>query len=351
MTKLSATIASIKELDAHAMAAARTRQDQLTKPQGSLGRLEELSIQIAGITGNPMPHVNNKCIVTMAGDHGICAQGVSAYPSEVTPQMVFGFLAGKAGVNVLAAHAGARVTVVDMGVASDLPDHPLLIKRKVARGTADFSCQPAMTREQALQAVEAGIEIVELEYKKGLDIVGTGDMGIGNTTPSTAIAAVITKKPVVEIAGRGTGIDDKGLAHKIKVIENALMMHKPDAADGIDILCKVGGFEIAGLAGVIIGAAGRRLPVVIDGFISGAAALIAAVLAPQSKQYMIAAHCSADAGHSVMLDFLGLEPLLDLRMRLGEGTGAALGISLCDAACKALTQMVTFAEAGVSGKK
>jgi len=349
-TTIGEAISSIRSLDVRAARQARERQDRLTKPAGSLGRLEALSVQLAGITGRPLPSIKHKVIVTMAGDHGVVAEGVSAFPQEVTPQMVLNFLHGGAAINVLARHVGARVVVVDMGVAAELGSHPGLVDRKVARGTADMARGPAMTREQAVQAVEAGIAIVEDEIARGLDIVGTGDMGIGNTTPSAAIAAAITGQPAAMVVGRGTGVDDAGLARKIAVVEQALAVNRPDPKDALDVLAKVGGFEIGGLAGVILGAAAHRRPVVVDGFISGAAAIIAAGLAPQVRPYLIGAHRSQERGHRAMLRWLGLRPLVGLDMRLGEGTGAALGIFLAEAASKVLGEMATFGEAGVSEK-
>ncbi|MCX7790841.1 MAG: nicotinate-nucleotide--dimethylbenzimidazole phosphoribosyltransferase [Chloroflexaceae bacterium] len=349
MSRLEQTIAQIAPLDAEAMAAARARQDVLTKPQGALGRLETLATQIAGITGNPRPRLIQPAVVVMAGDHGVAAQGVSLYPAEVTPQMVLNFLRGGAAINVLARHVGARVVVVDMGVAVDLPPHPDLLVRKIARGARDFSREPAMSRNQAQQAVETGIAVVEEVIATGVDVVATGDMGIGNTTPSSAIVAAITGRPVAEVTGRGTGLDDAGLVRKVAVIEDALALHRPDPTDGLDVLAKVGGLEIGGLAGVMIGAAARRVPVVVDGFISGAAALVACTLAPAAQPYLIAGHRSVERGHQAVFGRLDLEPLLDLGMRLGEGTGAVLAISLCQAACKILDEMATFAEAGVSG--
>jgi len=345
---LSNTIEMIKPLDEGAMAEARARQDLLTKPQGSLGRLEELSIQLAGIQGKPIPQIRHKAIITMAGDHGVVAEGVSAYPQEVTAQMVYNFLRGGAGINVLARQIGARIIVVDMGVASELEDNPRLLSRKLALGTRNMALGPAMTGEQAIKAVETGIAVVATEVAKGLDIVGSGDMGIGNTTASSAICAVMTGKPVAEVTGRGTGIADRQLRHKIKVIDRALAVNHPDPKQPLDVLAKVGGFEIGGLVGVMLSAAAHRIPVVIDGFISGAAALIATALSPGLKDFLIAAHVSAEAGHQLLLKHLGLKPLLDLGMRLGEGTGTALGISLSETAARVLAEMSTFAEAGVS---
>ncbi|MDP2931715.1 MAG: nicotinate-nucleotide--dimethylbenzimidazole phosphoribosyltransferase [Chloroflexota bacterium] len=345
---LDTILKSIKPLDSRAMAAARARQDCLTKPHGSLGRLEELSVQIAGITGQAMPKLEHKVIITMAADHGVVAEGVSLYPQAVTRQMVLNFLRGGAAINVLAGHIGARVVVVDMGVIGGFSSLSGLLCKPVDSGTKSMLRGPAMTRPQAITALETGIEIVQDEARKGLDIVATGDMGIGNTTASSAIFAAISGQSVARVTGRGTGIDDKQLAHKVGVIEKALSLNHPNPKDPVDVLAKVGGFEIGGLAGVMLGAAARRIPVVIDGLISGAAALIATGLSPRVKDYLIPAHVSAEPGHKLMLDFLGLKPLLDLNMRLGEGTGAALGISLADAAVKTLCLMATFGEAGVS---
>jgi len=348
---LSNTIKMIKPLDKGAMAEARSRQDQLAKPQGSLGRLEELSIQLAGIQSKSIPQIRHKAVITMAGDHGVVVEGVGNWPQEVTAQMVYNFLGGGAGINVLARQAGARVIVVDMGVAAELEAHPQLISRKVAPGTQNMCLGPAMTVEQAVTAIESGIEVVGAELAKGLDIVGTGDMGIGNTTASSAICAAMTGKPVAEVVGRGTGIDDKQLEHKVDVVSRALAVNHPDLKKPVDMLAKVGGFEIGGLVGVMLAAAAYRIPVVIDGFISGAAALIAVALAPRLGDFLIAAHVSAEAGHKLLLRHLGLEPLLDLDMRLGEGTGAALGIFLAEAAARTLAEMSTFAQAGVSERE
>jgi nicotinate-nucleotide--dimethylbenzimidazole phosphoribosyltransferase len=350
MDKINQTIAGIKPLDKKAMEEARIRQDSLTKPQGSLGQLETLSIQVAGIKGNPRPRIIHKVIFTLAGDHGVTKEGVSAYPSEVTPQMVYNFLRGSAGINVLARHIGGRVVVADMGVASALEPHPDLRDRKVAMGTQNMAKGPAMSREEAIRCIEAGIELVEGELPKGIDILGTGDMGIGNTTPSSAITAAITGADVVRVTGRGTGLDDDGWERKVKMIEKALHINRPDPKDAIDVLSKVGGFEIGGIAGVILAGARYRIPVVIDGFISGAAALIAMSLSPEVKPYLIASHQSAEQGHRVLLEYLGLKPLLNLDLRLGEGTGAALGIFLVEASLKILDEMATFAGASISGK-
>jgi nicotinate-nucleotide--dimethylbenzimidazole phosphoribosyltransferase len=341
----------IPDLDFQAAEAARSRQAQLTKPAGSLGQLEELSVQLAAITGSLCPALMRKAIIVMAGDHGIVREGVSAYPAEVTPQMVMNFLNGGAAINVLARQAGARVTVVDVGVAVPFEELPGLVRRKVACGTASMITGPAMTRSQAEEAIQVGLDVVRAEIGAGLDLVATGDMGIGNTTPSSAITAVFTGLPVAQVTGRGTGLDDGGLAHKVAAIERALATNRPDPADAMDVLCKVGGLEIAGLVGVIIGAAAERIPVVIDGFISGVAALVAVELVPQVRPYLIAAHQSVEIGHRAVLERLGLRPLLDLNLRLGEGTGAALAFYLVEAAVRILNEMATFAEAGVSGKE
>jgi len=345
---LASTIEMIKPLDKGAMAAARARQDTLTKPPGSLGRLEELSVQLAGIQGKPIPQIRHKAIVTMAGDHGVVAEGIGNWPQAVTAQMVYNFIGGGAGINVLARQAGVRLIVVDIGVATEMKTDPRLLSRKVASGTGNMAAGAAMSGEQAVKAVETGIGIVTDEVARGLDIVGTGDMGIGNTTASSAICAVMMDKPVAEVTGRGTGIDDAQLARKVAVIDRALAVNRPDPRQPLGVLAGVGGFEIGGLVGVMLAAAAHRIPVVIDGFISGAAALIASALAPALNGFLIAAHVSAETGHPLLLKHLGLEPLLNLGMRLGEGTGAALGIFLAEAAARVLAEMSTFAEAGVS---
>jgi len=349
MTELiTSTIEKIRPLDRLAMEKARDRQDRLTKPPGSLGRLEELSIQLAGIQGKSPPRIREKAVVVMAGDHGVVAEKIGNWPQEVTAQMVANFLRGGAGINVVARHVGARVIVVDMGVAAEIGQDANLVSRKVGSGTQNMARGPAMTAEQAAKAVETGIELMAKETGRGLDIAGTGDMGIGNTTASSAICAVMTGRPVAEVTGLGTGLTDEQLKHKIAVIERAISANRPEPKNPMEVLTKVGGFEIGGLVGVMLGAAARRVPVVIDGFISGAAALIASALSPGVKDYLIAAHLSAEPGHRVLLEHLGLEPLLSLNMRLGEGTGAGLGIFLAEVAAGVLADMATFGEAGVS---
>ena len=350
MKLLNETISKIGKIDNSLSGETQKRLDNLTKPQGSLGRLEDLAKQVVEITKNRNPGLKRKVIFTMAGDHGVIANNVSAFPQEVTPQMVYNFLNGGAGINVLARHAGARVVIVDMGVACDLKNNPALIIKKVNHGTRNMTKGPAMSKGEAIKSIENGIEVFKEELANGIDIVGTGDMGIGNTTPSSAIVAAIIGRNVEEVTGRGTGIDDKTLAGKIAAIKEALKVNKPNPKDGIDILSKVGGFEIGGLTGVILAAAANRVPVVIDGFISGAAALIASTLEPKVKDYMIAAHCSVERGHKIALEFLGLKPVLDLNLRLGEGTGAALAMNIIEAGTKILNEMATFESAGVSEK-
>jgi len=351
MQGIAEIIRRIRPLDEQAMDAARRRQDQLTKPQGSLGRLEELAIRVAGITGDERPRLALKAVIVLAADHGVTDEGVSAYPQAVTAQMVQNFLHGGAAVNVLARQVGARVVVADMGVATELPDHPDLVRKNIGRGTRNMTQGPAMPVEEARAAIAAGIAIVEAEIERGLDLVATGDMGIGNTTASSAIVAAITGRPVADVTGRGTGVDDAGWGHKVAAIERALAVNRPDSADPLDVLAKVGGYEIAGLVGVILGAATHRLPIIIDGFISGAAALIATELCPPAHDYLIAAHNSFEIGHRIMLERMELVPLLNLNLRLGEGTGAALAMHLIDDALAVFDEMATFADAGVAQKE
>ena len=346
--KLEALIRSIPSIDSTAMTKAEARLDRLTKPLKSLGRLEELAARYVGMTAEVQPKLPKAVIYTFAADHGIASEGVSAYPRDVTAQMVFNFLRGGAGVNVLAAHVGADVRVVDIGVDHDFGVLPALLARKVARGTRNFAHTEAMSEREMHDAIDVGVTLATVAADEGVGILGTGDMGIGNTTPSAAITAVMTGQPVECVTGRGTGIDDAGLRHKIQVIERALAHHRPTAAEPLDVLRKVGGLEIAALAGLIVGAAARRVPIMLDGFIAGAAALIACALAPACREYLMASHLSVEQGHAAALSRLRLKPLLDLDLRLGEGTGACLGIGLVQAAIKIYTQMATFAEAGVS---
>lgn len=345
---IAQTTGAIRSPDAAAAGEAKRRQDMLTKPPGSLGRLEDLAVRIAGIRRASRPRLEDRLIVVAAGDHGVAGRGVSAYPPEVTAQMVQNFIAGGAAINVLARHAGARVRIVDAGVAGETPDHPALTRLRLGAGTADISSGPAMTVSQAEMAIAAGIALVEEEVRHGLDIIACGEMGIGNSTAAAAIIAAVTGVPPRAVTGRGTGVDDERFDAKTRSVEAAITVNRPDATDGIDLLAKVGGFEIGVLAGIYLGAAARSIPAIVDGVISGAAALIAAVMAPDVRDYLIASHRSAEPGHTVTLEHLRLEPLLDLGMRLGEGSGAALGMTLCVAACRVLDEMATFDEAGVA---
>ncbi|MBN1691008.1 MAG: nicotinate-nucleotide--dimethylbenzimidazole phosphoribosyltransferase [Dehalococcoidia bacterium] len=346
--KLQRLIDRIRPPDESFQEAARRRLNSLTKPRGSLGALEDLAVQLAGIRGEAIPRIRHKAIITMAADHGVAARGVSLYPQEVTSQMALNFAAGGAAINVLSHMVGARVVIVDMGIKGGLPSYEGILCKMIDFGTADMSAGPAMSREQAIDSLLSGAEVLENELAAGLDIVGAGDMGIGNTTSASAITAAITGATVREVTGRGTGIGDEQLEHKIEIIEQALAVNRPDPADALGVLEKVGGFEIGGLAGVLIAGAANRIPVVIDGFISGAAALIAAVICPQIKNHLIAAHLSAEKGHAACLKHLGLRPLLELDLRLGEGTGAALGIFLAECAISVMRDMSTFEGAGVS---
>ncbi len=345
---LEEVLARIRPLDAEVSTMVQARLDRLTKPLGSLGRLEEMAVRYATITGEVKPNLPRGAVFTFAADHGVAIEGVSAYPREVTPQMVLNFLRGGAGVNVLARHVGVDVRVVDIGVAYEFGAVPGLIQKKVMAGTKNLLVEPAMGREQAREALQIGVDLATEASREGIGLIGTGDMGIGNTTPSAAITAVMTGRPVAEVTGRGTGIDESAHAHKVAIIQQALNRHRPHQADALDVLAKVGGLEIGGLAGLMIGAAAARVPVVLDGFIAGAAALIAVGLQPRCRDYLIASHRSVEGGHQAILDHLGLKPLFDLDLRLGEGTGACLGMSVVHAAIKILTEMATFDEAGVS---
>jgi len=348
---LAALVAAIEEPDAAAAAEAQRRLDAKTKPRRSLGRLEDLACQIAGVRHTPAPLPGRKVIVVMGADHGVAEEGVSAYPREVTAQMLLNFARGGAAINVLARHAGAEVVVVDMGVAVSLrdlaPAGDIRVER-IGAGTGNFARGPAMSRAEAVRALETGARIAAELAAGGATLIGLGDMGIGNTTASSAVVAALTGAPVEEVVGRGTGIDDAGLARKIDVIRRGLALNRPDPDDAVDVLGKVGGFEIAGLAGVALGAAAARVPVVVDGFICGTAALAAARIAPRCRGALIASHRSVEAGHRLVLQALGSKPLLDLDLRLGEGTGAALAMGLCDAALRVLAEMATFTAAGVS---
>lgn len=345
---LEETIKAIKPLDDEWQNVAQRRLDNLTKPQGSLGRLEEFARRLVAIAQDENPSLDRKAIFVFAGDHGVTAEGVSAYPKEVTAQMVFNFLAGGAGINVLARHAGADVIVVDIGVDHDFAAIAGLVHRKVLPGTRNFSSGPALTAKEARHCLEIGIELAADFARQGGQLLGTGDMGIGNTTPASAIAAVITRRVVAEVTGRGTGITDAALKKKIAAIEAGISFNRPDPEDALDILAKVGGTEIGGIAGLVLGAAKNRLPVVVDGFISTAGALLAYQFCPGVRDYLFAAHNSQEIGHKAMLDALGLKPILNLDLRLGEGTGAALAMLMIEGGLKIYREMATFGEAGVS---
>jgi nicotinate-nucleotide--dimethylbenzimidazole phosphoribosyltransferase len=348
-TMIASTIARIRPPDRDLAAAVQRRLDDKTKPRGSLGRLERLACQIAAIRGTPAPPPPRKAIVVMAADHGVAAEGVSAYPQEVTRQMVMNFARGGAAINVLARQAGARLVVVDMGVVEAVPDAPEIRACRIAAGTRNFVHGPAMTRDQAIAAIEAGIAIAGELAADGIDLIGTGEMGIANTTSASALTAVLTGAAIDDVTGRGTGIDDAAIAHKRDVIRRAIERNRPDPADPLDALARLGGFEIAGLAGVTLGAAAAGVPVVVDGFIAGVAALIATRLAPAAGGSLMCAHRSAEPGHRHVLAALERsEPVLDLELRLGEATGAALAMPLIDAALAILRDMATFAAAGVA---
>jgi nicotinate-nucleotide--dimethylbenzimidazole phosphoribosyltransferase len=349
--KLEAVVEGIGPVSADWRRRAHTYLASLAIPPWSLGRLLDLAEQLAAIKQTLKPSVGNKVVVTMAGDHGVVEEGVSAFPREVTRQMVYNFVAGGAGINVIGKAAGARVIVVDMGVAADLDElarQGKIISRKIGRGTGNMARGPAMTREQAVQSLEAGIGLAGQLVREGAELLGTGDMGIGNTTPSSAVLAALAGRPAREVTGRGTGVDDETLERKINVIDRALSLNCPDPGDPVDVLAKVGGFEIGGIAGVILGAAYFKVPVVVDGFISTAGALLAKRLAPAAVDYMIAAHRSMEFAHEQMLQELGLCPLLDLDLRLGEGTGGALAMNIVEAAARVIGEMLTFEDAGVT---
>jgi len=347
---LSTLLDLIGPLPAGAGAAARTHLDALTKPPGSLGRLEEIAERLAALRGAP-PRVERPVILTLAADHGVVVEGVSAYPQSVTAQMVENFLHGGAAVNVLARQAGARVVVADFGVASPLPPAPGLVVRAIGRGTANVASGPAMTRAQATRSVEEGAGLAQAAIDEGADLLGTGEMGIGNTTAAAAVVAAITGADPAAVTGRGTGVDDGTWRRKIEVVRRALAVNRPDPGDALDVLAKVGGFEIGGLAGVVLAGAARRVPVALDGFIAAAAALVATTLAPDTRAVLFASHRSVEPGHDVVLAHLGLAPYLDLGLRLGEGTGAALFVHLARAATLVYGEMATFKSAGVDGPR
>ncbi|MCL6601443.1 MAG: nicotinate-nucleotide--dimethylbenzimidazole phosphoribosyltransferase [Paenibacillus sp.] len=347
LSAMNEVIGRIEAPDEKSVLGAVNRLNNLTKPPGSLGRLETLAVRLAGISAIENPSYKKRTVVVMAADHGVCCEGVSAFPQEVTLQMAHNFLTGGAAVNVLARQGNAEVKFVDVGINGEL-SHPDLIARKVRMGTDNMAVGPAMSRDEALQALLIGVKVVQDAVQDGTELFITGEMGIGNTTASAAILCAFEDISPELAVGRGTGIDDAQLRNKVRVVEQALHTNQPNATDPLDVLSKVGGLEIAGLAGIILGAAANRVPVVIDGFISSAAALVARALAPESASYMIASHVSGEQGHRLMLQRLGLEPLLDLGLRLGEGTGGVLSLHLIDAVSHIMNEMATFESAGVS---
>ena len=348
MTSLNRLRDAIRPPAPEAAVEAQRHLDDLTKPPGSLGRLEEIALRLAAISGRP-PRVDQPVVFTFAADHGVVAEGVSAYPQVVTAQMVENFVRGGAAINVLARHAGARVVVADFGVIGPLAPAAGLVSCPIAAGTANMARGPAMTDAQATQAIECGAALAEEAIDAGADLLATGEMGIGNTTAAAAITAAITGAPPEAVTGRGTGVDDAGWRRKVETVRRALAVNRPNAADGFGVLAAVGGFEIAGLVGVVLAGAARRIPVVLDGFISTAAGLVAATLAPDARHVLFASHRSAEPGHALALAHLALVPYLDLSLRLGEGTGAALFIHLARAACLVYGEMATFKSAGIDG--
>ena len=340
----------IETVDPLWLEKAAARQLTLTKPPGSLGRLEEIGNRLAAIQRTTTPNVDRKRIYVIAADHGVTAEGVSAYPREVTAQMVDNFLAGGAAINVLGRHGDIEVRIVDAGVDADLASRNELITVKNAGGTANFARGPAMNRDEAERLITTGIDLARAAKADGIQLFGIGEMGIGNTTAASAITAALARADAANLTDRGTGVDDRGLAHKIDVIRQSLIVNQPDPNDAIDVLAKVGGAEIAVMMGVVIGAALNRIGVIADGFISTAAAALAVSLCPNARDYLFLAHRSVERGHAALIDFIGLEPLLDLKMRLGEGTGAALAMHLVAASARLLSEMATFSEANVSNK-
>lgn len=350
MNLIDKTVAMIEPVDKSAAVSAQIRLDSLTKPPGSLGVLESTAVKLAAVQGSALPRLDKKVVLVMAGDHGVVEEGVSAYPQEVTFQMVQNFLNQGAAVNVISNHAGAKVVVCDIGVKGPVVAHPRLRVRRIREGTRNMAREAAMTMEETVSAVEAGIELVTEEIEAGASIVATGEMGIGNTTPSSAILAAFLSNDLDEITGRGTGLDNFGLARKKQIISQALEVNKPDPACPLDVLSKVGGLEIAALTGVVLGASAKRVPVVLDGFISTAAALVAFKLNSECRDYIFASHLSQEPGHRIMLNEMGLSPMLYLDLCLGEGTGAVLAFNIIECAVKIIHEMATFEQAGVSSK-
>ncbi|MGA4507001.1 nicotinate-nucleotide--dimethylbenzimidazole phosphoribosyltransferase [Propionibacteriaceae bacterium G1746] len=349
--RLDQLTATITPIDEQAMQAARQLQGDLTKPPGSLGALEDLGIRLAGMSGQcPPPIPEQATVAVFAADHGVVAQGVTPWPQQVTVQMLMNMANGGAAVNVLARRAGADVMLTDIGVAGEHPDHPAIARRTVRRGTADFTTGAAMTPAEAVAAIEIGIDVAERAVADGAQILLTGEMGIGNTTPSAALVAVFTGADVHEVTGRGAGADDAMLTTKRAVISDALALHRPDPADPLAVLAAVGGLEHAALAGLVLGAAAHRVPVLLDGVIACSAALVAVALAPAASGYLVAGHAGDEPGIAAAMHHLGLTPLVDLGLRLGEGTGAVLALPMVRAAAAVMHEMSTFSSAGVSGR-
>ncbi len=348
LTDFVGSTVTVSAVDTIWLERAAKHLDRLTKPPGSLGRLEEIAARLVAIRESEHPVCSKKAIFTLAADHGVVAEGVSAYPKVVTQQMVLNFLSGGAAISILARHYGIEVIIVDIGVDGEFGDLTGLVKRKIARGTKNMAREAAMTETEVTQAMRVGLDLAKDAQEQGVTLIGTGEMGIGNTTAASAITAVLTGRPAGDVTGRGTGVDDAGFRNKVRAIEQALSVNSPDPHEPMEVLRKVGGLEIAGLTGLILGAASRRIPVVIDGFISAAAAAVAFAMEPNVRDFMFAGHLSTEPGHSALLDFIGLNALLNLGMRLGEGTGAAVAMSIIEASAKVLNEMATFESAGVS---
>jgi nicotinate-nucleotide--dimethylbenzimidazole phosphoribosyltransferase len=347
MSRLAETCSNIVAPDLEVAQRVQQRLDDKTKPRRSLGRLEDLACQYGAMLGNPLPPLPNKAVVVMGADHGVAAQGVSAYPQAVTAQMLLNFAHGGAAINVLSRHAGARVLVIDMGVVEPV-QHPGIESARIGPGTADFTAGPAMTAGQCERALEVGIDVAQRLAAEGVNVIGLGEMGIGNTTSASALTAALTGSAVEEVTGFGTGISDAARLRKVEAIRSALQLHRPDRSEPLHVLEALGGFEIAGLTGLVLGAAAQRMAIVLDGFIASVAGLLAVRIMPEASHYLIASHRSVEAGHRIVLRELGKTPLFDFDMRLGEGTGAALAMTVLDAALKLLHEMASFAAAGVS---
>jgi len=352
--KMLEIVENISSLNQEFLVKAQRRLDSLTKPKGSLGRLEEIAAKLVAIFENPNPSLKRKVLFVFAADHGVAQEGVSAYPQEVTSQMVYNFLGGRAAINVLARHVGAEVVVVDVGVAGDINLENVkkgarFKQKKVGYGTSNMLEKRAMTRKEALKSIQVGIEVFEEEHRRSpIDIVGVGEMGIANTTASSAVLSAITGKKPEEVTGKGTGINNKIWQKKVGVIKKALEIHHPDINDPLDVLSRVGGYEIGAIAGCILAAASSRVPIVIDGFISTVSAILACKISPPAREFIFASHLSQEKGHRYALEYLNLAPFLCLNMRLGEGTGAALAMFIIEAAIKLMMEMATFEEAKVS---